>query len=163
MTDIELRYFPVHGFRGLMTRMVMDLGEIKYSEKIVQIRDWPVEKPSKLGCMKQESNKYLDSLMGFLPELKINGELFAQTTPMLVYLSKIGKMDQLTPIEEFKSGMMIQTSTDAFVSSVLPAFSQVGISAGRDRLDILREEPKEEHRVIFHKKAIEGLKGWNFP
>ena len=55
--------------------------------------------------------------MGFLPELKINGELFAQTTPMLVYLSKIGKMDQLTPIEEFKSGMMIQTATDAFVGS----------------------------------------------
>ena len=55
MTDIELRYFPVHGFRGLMTRMVMDLSEIKYSEKIVQIRDWPVEKPSKFGCMKQGS------------------------------------------------------------------------------------------------------------
>ena len=110
-----------------------------------------------------ESNKNLDSLMGFLPELKINGELFAQTTPMLVYLSKIGKMDKLTPIEEFKSGMMLQTSTDAFVSSVLPAFSQVGISAGRDRLDILREEPTDEHRAIFHKKAIEGLKGGNFP
>ena len=54
MTDIELRYFPVHGFRGLMTRMVMDLGEIKYSEKIVQIRDWPVEKPSKFGGKEQE-------------------------------------------------------------------------------------------------------------
>ena len=53
MTDIELRYFPVHGFRGLMTRMVLDLSEIKYSEKIVQIRDWPVEKPSKFECMKQ--------------------------------------------------------------------------------------------------------------
>ena len=56
MTDIQLRYFPLHGFRGLMTRMVMDLGEIKYSEKIVQIRDWPVEKPSKSenGCVKPD-------------------------------------------------------------------------------------------------------------
>ena len=64
-----------------------------------------------------ESNKNLDSLMGFLPELKINGKQFAQLTPMLVYLSQIGKMDKLNPMEEFKSGMMIQTATDAFVGS----------------------------------------------
>ena len=56
--------------------------------------------------------------MGFLPELKVNGERFAQMTPMLVYLSQIGKMDKLTPLEEFKSGMMLQTATDAFVASV---------------------------------------------
>ena len=55
--------------------------------------------------------------MGFLPELKINGKQFAQLTPMLVYLSQIGKMDKLNPMEEFKSGMMIQTATDAFVGS----------------------------------------------
>ena len=55
--------------------------------------------------------------MGFLPELKINGKQFAQLTPMLVYLSQIGKMDRLDPMEEFKSGMMIQTATDVFVGS----------------------------------------------
>lgn len=55
--------------------------------------------------------------MGFLPELKINGKQFAQLTPMLVYLSQIGKMDKLNPMEEFKSGMMIQTATDVIVGS----------------------------------------------
>ena len=55
--------------------------------------------------------------MGFLPELKINGKQYAQLTPMLVYLSQIGKMDRLNPMEEFKSGMMIQTATDTFVGS----------------------------------------------
>ena len=55
--------------------------------------------------------------MGFLPELKINSKQYAQLTPMLVYLSQIGKMDRLNPMEEFKSGMMLQTATDVFVGS----------------------------------------------
>ena len=44
VADIELTYFPIHGFRGLMARMVLDFGEINHFEKIMQ--DWPSEKPS---------------------------------------------------------------------------------------------------------------------
>ena len=44
MTDIELTYFPVHGYRGLMTRLVLDFGGIEYSEKIVGIKEWPMKK-----------------------------------------------------------------------------------------------------------------------
>ena len=45
MMDIELTYFPIHGFRGLMVRMVLDLGEINHYEKFMQ--DWANEKASK--------------------------------------------------------------------------------------------------------------------
>ena len=44
MTDIELTYFPVHGYRGLMTRLVLDFSGIEYSEKIVGIKEWPMKK-----------------------------------------------------------------------------------------------------------------------
>ena len=44
MTDIELTYFPVHGYRGLMTRLVLDFGGIEYSEKIVEVKEWPSKK-----------------------------------------------------------------------------------------------------------------------
>ena len=40
MPEIELKYFPVHGWRGLLTRMVLNLGEIEYTEKLVQINEW---------------------------------------------------------------------------------------------------------------------------
>ena len=40
MSNIELKYFPIHGWRGLLTRMVLNLGEITYTEKTVQIKDW---------------------------------------------------------------------------------------------------------------------------
>ena len=46
MPEIELTYFPIHGFRGLMTRMVLDLGEINHHEKFMT--DWATEKPSKI-------------------------------------------------------------------------------------------------------------------
>ena len=44
MTDIELTYFPVHGYRGLMTRLVLNFSGIEYSEKIVGIKEWPMKK-----------------------------------------------------------------------------------------------------------------------
>ena len=98
--------------------------------------------------------------MGFLPELKIDGERFAQTTPMLSYLSKIGKMDKLDPIEEFKSGMMFETANEAFVNSVRPAYIKVGVNiAQKTGFDLMKEAPKEEKRKIFREKVIEGLKG----
>ena len=102
--------------------------------------------------------------MGFLPELKVNGERFAQTIPMLVYLSQIGKMDKLNPLEEFKSGMMLQTATDAFVASVRPAYHLVGIDFQRRKNDLEEmmadlEVARDEQRTIFREKVIEGLKG----
>ena len=48
MTDIELTYFPVHGYRGLMTRLVLEFGEIEYSEKIVKPSEWPSKKGGEL-------------------------------------------------------------------------------------------------------------------
>ena len=59
-------------------------------------------------------------------------------------------MDKLTPMEQFKSGIMLQTATDTFVGSVLPAF---GIVGG------MKDESRENQCAAFHKKAIEGLKG----
>ena len=131
--------------------------------------------------------------MGFLPELKVDGEIFAQTTPMLNYISKIGKMDRpgllehsrpssgrstdslsgiggrrlsmepwyrLNPTEEFKSGMVFETSNDCFVSSVRPAYVLLGINmTEKTGLDKFKEAPKDEHRTIFRNKTIEGLKG----
>ena len=124
--------------------------------------------------------------MGFLPELKINGKQFAQLTPMLVYLSQIGKMDKLNPMEEFKSGMMIQTATDAFVGSegfltekalsvqinknqALNVQSESKLEPTRWKPDKvgpafgvvggLKDQPRDKQCAAFHKKAIEGLKG----
>ena len=42
-----MTYFPIHGFRGLMPRLVMHLGEIPFTEKIIQVQDWTTVKPSK--------------------------------------------------------------------------------------------------------------------
>ena len=127
--------------------------------------------------------------MGFLPELKINGKQFAQLTPMLVYLSQIGKMDKLNPMEEFKSGMMIQTATDVIVGSegfqltrkkisgyalayqnqALNVQSESKLEATRWKPDKvgpafgvvggLKDQPRDKQCAAFHKKAIEGLKG----
>ena len=59
-------------------------------------------------------------------------------------------MDKLDPMEEFKSGMMLQTATDVFAGSVGPAFGVVGG---------LKDEPREKQCAAFHAKAVEGLKG----
>ena len=63
---------------------------------------------------------------------------------------QIGKMDELSPMEEFKSGMMLQTATDVFAGSVGPAFGVVGG---------LQDQPREQQCAAFHAKAAEGLKG----
>ena len=47
MSEIEMTYFPSHGFRGFMIRLVMHLGDIPFTEKIIQVQDWETMKPSK--------------------------------------------------------------------------------------------------------------------
>ena len=73
-------------------------------------------------------------------------------------------MDKLDPMEEFKSGMMLQTATDAFVASVRPAYHLVGIDFQRRNKDLkeMMEDlvvARDEQRTIFREKVIEGLKG----
>ena len=68
----------------------------------------------------------------------------------IYWLLQIGKMDKLDPMEEFKSGMMLQTATDVFSGSVGPAFGVIGG---------LKDEPREKQCAAFHAKAVEGLKG----
>ena len=58
----------------------------------------------------------LETLLGYLPEIKIDGVAYAQTSPMLIYFSKQGKMDKLTELEELKSGMMLETVTEVFLA-----------------------------------------------
>ena len=59
MTDIELTYFPVHGYRGLMTRLVLDFGRIEYSEKIVGIKEWPSKKGGEFEkCWRSSKTTY---------------------------------------------------------------------------------------------------------
>ena len=48
MSEIELTYFPIHGFRGLLARMVLDLSDLKHIENVIQFQDWPANKPSKI-------------------------------------------------------------------------------------------------------------------
>ena len=60
-------------------------------------------------------------------------------------------MDKLSPIEEFKSGMMLQTATDVFVESVGPAVSFVKSN--------LKDEPREKQCAACHAKAVEGFTG----
>ena len=57
-------------------------------------------------------------------------------------------MDKLNAMEEFKSGMMLQTVTDVFTGGVGPAFGVVS-----------KDEPREKNVIAFRKKAVEGLKG----
>ena len=67
---------------------------------------------------------------------------------------------RLNPTEEFKSGMVFETSNDCFVSSVRPAYVLLGINmTEKTGLDKFKEAPKDEHRTIFRNKTIEGLKG----
>ena len=47
MSKIELKYFPIHGFRGLMARLVLHLSEIDYIEKVIAFEDWDDVQPSK--------------------------------------------------------------------------------------------------------------------
>ena len=47
MSEIKMTYFPSHGFRGFMLRLVMHLGDIPFTEKIIQVQDWETIKPSK--------------------------------------------------------------------------------------------------------------------
>ena len=47
MSEIEMTYFPSHGFRGFMLRLVMHLGDVPFTEKIIQVQDWETIKPSK--------------------------------------------------------------------------------------------------------------------
>ena len=54
-------------------------------------------------------------MLGYVPEVKIGGTAYAQTSPILIYLSKQGKMDKLNELEELKSGMMLETVTEVFL------------------------------------------------
>ena len=47
MPKIELKYFPIHGFRGLLARLVLRLSEIDYTEKVIAFEDWDKVQPSK--------------------------------------------------------------------------------------------------------------------
>ena len=54
-------------------------------------------------------------MLGYVPEVRIGGTAYAQTSPILIYLSKQGKMDKLNELEELKSGMMLETVTEVFL------------------------------------------------
>ena len=86
-----MTYFPIHGFRGLMPRLVMHLGEIPFTEKIIQMQDWTTVKPSKSRWNLGNTlcNFFSATLLGYLPEIKIDGVIYAQTTPILNYLQKV--------------------------------------------------------------------------
>ena len=47
MPNIELKYFPIHGFRGLLARLVLHLSEIDYTEKVIAFGDWDKVQPGK--------------------------------------------------------------------------------------------------------------------
>ena len=47
MPKIELKYFPIHGFRGLLARLVLHLSEIEYTEKVIAFEDWDKVQKSK--------------------------------------------------------------------------------------------------------------------
>ena len=98
-------------------------------------------------------------------------------------------MDKLDPMEEFKSGMMIQTATDVIVGSegfqltrkkisgyalayqnqALNVQSESKLEATHWKPDKvgpafgvvggLKDQPRDKQCAAFHKKAIEGLKG----
>ena len=92
MPEIEMTYFPIHGFRGLMPRLVMHLGDIPFTEKIIQMQDWATVKPSKYFMrviILQILLIFVATLLGYLPEVKIDGVIYAQTTPILNYLQKV--------------------------------------------------------------------------
>ena len=92
MPEIELTYFPLHGFRGLMPRLVMHLGDIPFTEKIIQVQDWSTVKPSKWFIEAHTLEIFLifvATLLGYLPELKVDGVIYAQTIPIVNYLQKV--------------------------------------------------------------------------
>ena len=59
MPKIELKYFPIHGFRGLLARLVLHLGEIDYTEKIIAFEDWEKIQQSKYIDLKRPPFKHL--------------------------------------------------------------------------------------------------------
>jgi len=92
MPEIELKYFPLHGFRGLMPRLVMHLGDIPFTEKIIQVRDWSTVKSSKWfieAHILENLLIFVATLLGYLPELKVDGVIYAQTIPIVNYLQKV--------------------------------------------------------------------------
>ena len=55
----------------------------------------------------------------------IDGVQYCQTSPIVNYLSKIGSMDKLNELEELRSNMVLETATEAFRATVMPAFNGV--------------------------------------
>merc|ERR1712227_909114 len=112
--NIELIYFSIHGgIRGLLPRLIMDFGGIKFKDTQVDPSDWPQVKPT--------------TLLGSLPMLKLDGMELAQAGPIAKYLAQIGKMDKLNPIEELKSDMVYQTVVEVQIAgSAVPAFKELG-------------------------------------
>ena len=65
----------------------------------------------------------LATLLGVLPMAKIDGVTYSQSTALANYFSKVGSMAKLSPLEELRSNMMLQTVTDVFVDGIaIPAF-----------------------------------------
>merc|ERR1712130_103632 len=145
MSKIELVYFPVHGFRGLLTRLVLQVGDLEFDEKIITMQEW-------IGHPETKSS----FLLGKLPVIMIGGVQYCQTSPIVNYLSKIGSMDKLNELEELRSNMVLETATEGFLATVMPAFNGV-MNLGPNptpKPDLDREEQVK----IFHRIASENGK-----
>ena len=96
MPKLELKYFPIHGFRGLLARLVLHLSELDHIEKIIAFKDWEQVQPSKheFFATDDSTDVILATILGYLPELTVDGVTYAQLTPILNYLYQIGKMDR---------------------------------------------------------------------
>ena len=96
MPNIELKYFPIHGFRGLLARLVLHLSGVVHTEKTIAFEDWQQEQSSKHKFFASENSTdaILATILGYLPELTVDGVTYAQLTPILNYLYQIGKMDR---------------------------------------------------------------------
>ena len=74
--------------------------------------------------------------MGQLPVLKVDGVVYAQSQAIVTYAAKVSGLPKLTPIEELRSDMIIETIKEIIDDVVKPAGMAMGNASKSSNLNI---------------------------
>lgn len=72
------------------------------------------KKSGKINQNFQQLIKSLETALGQVPLLRVNGKEFCQSTAIVNYCAKVAKIDQLEPLEALKVDMFVETAKEVF-------------------------------------------------
>ena len=138
---VTIRYFPLAGVAERV-RLACELGKVPYEDELVSCDQWKELKPK--------------TKFGQLPELEVEGQVYAQSVAMLNYVGKLAGLVPRQPLEALRADEVVGLCED--VSRTI----RPSIMVGRDSSLSARQRTKKqgEMRKTLREQDLPRMLGY---